>query len=337
MSILEGNVTGSVSGSINLNGEGGTDDYRELTYKPSINNVVLDGDLTSEDLGIPTDAVTDVKVDGFSVVTGGVADITLPEIPVQDVKVDGTSVVNAAGTANITMPTIPVQDVEVNGSSVVTGGVANVNVPPQSVTDVRQDGVSVMTGTIANITTPSIPVQDVEVNGSSVMVGSTAEVTIPVTDVEVDGVSVLNGTVAEITSPTIPVTDVELNGTSVLNGTVAEIDPTAADVSYDNTVSGMTATDCQDAIDELKSSLITLTKVTKTIDCTSYLANPASYNGAYVYTNDADFSGARYIIPLGARKSGSGYLVTVAVDTQAIRLCCIASQTDVVVDLLIVR
>lgn len=50
--------------------------------------------------------VTDVKVDGVSVVSGGVASITLPEVPVQDVEVGGTSVVNAQGVAEITLPEV---------------------------------------------------------------------------------------------------------------------------------------------------------------------------------------------------------------------------------------
>ena len=49
--------------------------------------------------------VTNVKVNGSSVMSGTVAEITLPTIPVTDVEVDGTSVVNASGVAEITMPT----------------------------------------------------------------------------------------------------------------------------------------------------------------------------------------------------------------------------------------
>lgn len=48
--------------------------------------------------------VTDVEVDGVSVVTEGVAEITLPTVPVQDVEVNGASVLNAQGVAEITIP-----------------------------------------------------------------------------------------------------------------------------------------------------------------------------------------------------------------------------------------
>ena len=183
-------LTGNVAGSINLTGSGGTDDYRELTHKPSINNVTLNGALTSSDLGIPETAVEDVKVDGYSVVTSGVANITLPDVPVQDVKVDGASVVNAAGTANITLPNVPVQDVKVDGASVVNA-----------------QGV-------ANITIPSGTIIDVEVNGTSVVEHGIADIT-AVTDVTVDGVSVVTDGVAELTasgaSALTDLTDVDID------------------------------------------------------------------------------------------------------------------------------
>ena len=166
-----GVLTGNVAGSINLTGSGGTDDYRELTHKPKINNITLNGDLSLSDLGIPETAVEDVKVDGMSVVTSGVANITLPDVPVQDVQVDGSSVVNAAGVANITFPDAPVQDVQVDGTSVVDAdGVANINIPAGVVLDVEVDGTSVVTDGVAEI--PSIPdaisdLSDVEITTPS--------------------------------------------------------------------------------------------------------------------------------------------------------------------------
>lgn len=57
--------------------------------------------------------VLDVKVDGTSVVSNKIANIT---IPVKDVKQDGNSVVDANGSANITTP---VKDVKVDGQTVV--------------------------------------------------------------------------------------------------------------------------------------------------------------------------------------------------------------------------
>lgn len=84
---------------------GGTDNYNDLSNKPSINNVTLSGNKSTSDLSIhdvpsggssgqvlskasgtdydvewstPTTGVTDVEVNGVSVVSGGVADVTVP-------------------------------------------------------------------------------------------------------------------------------------------------------------------------------------------------------------------------------------------------------------------
>ena len=291
MSILEGNVSGSISGSLQLNGEGGTDNYNELDNKPQINGVTLSGNKNSEDLNIiadvkvngvsavdadmiaditippaPTIPVTDVKVNNQSAMVGTIAEITIPPtptIPVTDVKVNNQSAM--VGTvAEITIPpipTIPVEDVQVNNASVVSGGIADINIP---VLDVTVDGESVVDANkVAALTTPSIPVKDVEVGGSSVVnaqgVAEIPEPNIPVQDVEYNGLSVVNAQgVAEIPAPGYPVTDVELNGISVLAGTIANIQPTAVDVSYDNTASGYTATQSQAAIDEAASLIADL-------------------------------------------------------------------------------
>lgn len=71
--------------------------------------------------------VQDVKVDGVSVVSEGVASITLPDVPVQDVKVDGVSVVTD-GIANIVIPSGggDVQLEEVNSYSTADLAIATV-------------------------------------------------------------------------------------------------------------------------------------------------------------------------------------------------------------------
>ena len=290
MSILEGSVTGSVAGSLQLNGEGGTDNYQELINRPQLNGITVEGNHNPDYYGI----LSEVNVNGVSVVTGTTADITIPpapNVPVQDVTVNGTSCM-VGTTAEITIPpapSVPVQDVEVNGSSVVIGGVAEINIPPTPtipVTDVEVNNASVVSGTVAeinipvldvkvdgasvvdgngdaNITLPEVPVQDVEVDGASVVdadgIAQITLPTVPVQDVEVDGASVVDADgIAQITLPvipTIPVTDVEVNGSSVMSGTVANIVLIASDVSYDNTNSGYTASQTQDAIDEAASNI----------------------------------------------------------------------------------
>ena len=52
-------------------GGGGTDDYSDLTNKPKINNVTLNGNKSSADLSL----VGDVQLNGTSVVSSGVANI----------------------------------------------------------------------------------------------------------------------------------------------------------------------------------------------------------------------------------------------------------------------
>lgn len=78
--------------------------YSDLSGTPSIPTATSDlqndtGYITSADI-----PVTDVEVDGVSVVSGGVASITMPSVPVTDVTVNGTSVVSN-GTAAVTVPT----------------------------------------------------------------------------------------------------------------------------------------------------------------------------------------------------------------------------------------
>ena len=76
-------------------GHGGTDDYNDLSNKPSINNVTLIGNKSLTDIG------------AYQKPSGG--------IPASDL---------AAGV----IPSVPVQDVQVNGVSVLNNGVAKVPV-----------------------------------------------------------------------------------------------------------------------------------------------------------------------------------------------------------------
>lgn len=85
MSILEG----AINGMIQLSGDGGTGDYSDLENKPSINNITLVEGLTTEDLNISYNDLTDLP--------------TIPSVnyPVKDVKVDGESVVDSNDIAQI--------------------------------------------------------------------------------------------------------------------------------------------------------------------------------------------------------------------------------------------
>ena len=60
--VLNGSLTptSTMSGLLGIYGEGGTSDYNELDNKPSINNVTLQGNKTTEDLGLFSGKLQDI-------------------------------------------------------------------------------------------------------------------------------------------------------------------------------------------------------------------------------------------------------------------------------------
>lgn len=139
-----------------------TTDPSYIQHKPNLAAVATSGSYSdlSNTPSIPT-ATSDLQNDsGF---------ITASDIPVTDVEVDGVSVVSG-GVASITMPTVPVTDVTVNGTSVVSSGIAAVTVPTAT---------SDLTNDSNFITASEAPVQDVTVNGTSVLSNGVAAVTVP--------------------------------------------------------------------------------------------------------------------------------------------------------------
>lgn len=73
-------------------GSGGTTDYTQLTNKPSINNVQLSGNKSLADLG----AVSDVQINGTSILSNGVANI-----PITGPNRPGVMIVNEYNGHNI--------------------------------------------------------------------------------------------------------------------------------------------------------------------------------------------------------------------------------------------
>ena len=61
--VLNGSLTptSTVSGLLGVYGEGGTSDYNELDNKPSINNITLQGNKTTEDLGLFSGNLQDIN------------------------------------------------------------------------------------------------------------------------------------------------------------------------------------------------------------------------------------------------------------------------------------
>lgn len=185
---------------------------------------------------------------------------TIPAIPVTDVQVDGTSVVNASGVAEITLPTFTQTQADWNESSSSSDAYIN-NKPDLSVyattsamttalagkqdtisdlSDIRSGAAAgdtaVQPGDLATVATtgsysdlsgtPTIPTATSDLTNDSNFITSSD---VLVKDVTVGGSSVVNAHgVAQITLPTIPVTDVTLNGTSVVSsGTAAIVVPNA--------------------------------------------------------------------------------------------------------------
>ena len=135
----------------NSTGGGGASALSDLTdtniTSPTNNQILKYNSSTSKwenANGGSSGGVSDVTLDGVSVVNGNnVAVLTSPTIPVTDVKVDGTSVVSQ-GVALITSPTIPVTDVKVDGTSVVSQGVAQITSITPPVDDVLVNGTTVV-------------------------------------------------------------------------------------------------------------------------------------------------------------------------------------------------
>lgn len=130
----------------------------------------------------------------------------VPTVPVTDVEVNGTSVVNASGVAEVVVPAQQQADFAQSNSSAVDF----IKNKPVEKSLVAGNNITITTsGNNVSIaaTVPNVPVQGVEVDGTSVVnAQGIAEITmpaVPVQDVEVDGSSVVNASgVAEITMPT---------------------------------------------------------------------------------------------------------------------------------------
>ena len=100
-------------------GGGGTSNYNDLSNKPSINSVTLSGNKTTNDLSIhdlPSGGSSGQVLSKNSGSDYDVTWITPSSASVTDVKVNGTSVVSST-VANVS---VPVKDVTINGSSIVS-------------------------------------------------------------------------------------------------------------------------------------------------------------------------------------------------------------------------
>lgn len=100
---------------------------------------------------------------------------------------------------------------------------------------------------------------------------------------------------SEVTSPILldstgQTTNTKLDNINTTLGQIKNVLTTpsdAEDISYDNTSSGMTATDVQDAVDELNASLVNYKDYTVTTTSNSGVT-PFSAYGEYVLPNSVD-------------------------------------------------
>lgn len=209
--------------------------YFTIGVPQVVKDVKLDGtsivengvaDFDSSDFG----KVKDVTVNGQSVVNaGGTAVVTIPPtptIPVTDVTVDGTSVLDGTVAKLNTNDLNIINDVKVNGISVVNSqGVANVPVPSVPVTDVTVDGSSILDGTIAKLDSSEFGTTVVANPSSGTVVGN-------LTSILIDG--------SKYTIPTGGtgnIEDVCVNGTSVVdNNNIAQIDLTGYQLSLQSEI-----------------------------------------------------------------------------------------------------
>ena len=301
---MEGNInfSGNLSGSIDAGGGSGTSNYNELENKPKINNVTLSGNKTNQQLGIPTGtyneltgkpSINNVELTGnrttadLGLFSGDYNDLTnkptifdgdytdLGEKPsINNVELLGNRTTEDLGLfsgayADLTgkpalktvatsgsyndltdKPTIPAA--QVNADWDAASGVAQILHKP----------------TLANVAT------------SGSYDDLTDKPTIPAAQVNADW-DASSGVAQILNKPTIPAAQVNADWNA--SSGVAEIlnKPTIPDsadeISYDNTTSGMTADDVQEAIDSLSNSLTQLPILHGYIDITTTLTTTKKY------------------------------------------------------------
>ena len=276
---MEGNInfTGNLSGSIDAGGGSGTSNYNDLENKPKINNVTLSGNKTNQQLGIPTGtyneltgkpSINDVELTGNRTT----ADLGLFSGDYNDLT-NKPTIFDGDYTDLDEKPTI--NNVELIGNrttedlGLFSGAYADLTGKPALKTVAT-------TGSYNDLTDkPTIPAAQVNsdwnaASGVAQILNKPSLATVAT-----------SGSYDDLTDkPTIPAAQVnaDWNASSgvaqILNkpslATVATsgsyddltdkptIPDSADEISYDNTTSGMTATDVQEAIDENAAEIVSL-------------------------------------------------------------------------------
>lgn len=314
---MEGNInfTGNLSGSIDAGGGSGTSNYNALDNKPKINNVTLTGNKTNQQLGIPTGtyneltgkpSINDVELTGnrttadLGLFSGNYNDLTnkptifdgdytdLAEKPtINNVELIGNRTTEDLGLFSgayadltgkpalktvattgsyddlIDKPTIPAA--QVNADWTASSGVAEILHKPTL-------AAVATSGSYIDLTDkPSIPAAQVNADwdAESGVAQILNKPTIPAAQVNSDW-DAASGVAQILNKPTIP--------------------STAAQISYDNTTSGLTATDTQDAIDEVNSSLAQLGAMALPLPNTNkFTCSVYNCTASNVFTDDLNY------------------------------------------------
>ena len=276
---MEGNInfSGNLSGSIDAGGGSGTSNYNDLENKPKINNVTLSGNKTNQQLGIPTGtyneltgkpSINNVELTGNRTT----ADLGLFSGNYNDLT-NKPTIFDGDYTDLDEKPTI--NNVELIGNrttedlGLFSGAYADLTGKPALKTVAT-------TGSYNDLTDkPTIPAA--QVNADWDAASGVAQILHKPTLATV----ATSGSYDDLTDkPTIPAAQVnsDWNAASgvaqILNkptlATVATsgsyddltdkptIPDSAVEISYDNTTSGMAATDVQDAIDENAADIVSL-------------------------------------------------------------------------------
>ena len=357
---MEGNInfTGNLSGSIDTGGGSGTSNYNDLSNKPKINNVTLTGNKTNQQLGIPTGtyneltgkpSINDVELTGnrttadLGLFSGDYNDLTnkptifdgdyidLAEKP----TINNVELIGNRTTEDLGLFSGAYSDLTGKPAlkTVATTGSYDdlINKPTIPAAQVNSDW-NAASGVAQILNKPSLAT----VATSGDYDDLTNKPTIPAAQVNSDW-NAASGVAQILNKPSLATVATSGDYDDLTNKPT--IPSTAAQIGYDNTTSGLTATDTQDAIDEVNASLTqSLGKGNHSIHCfpTGYITTggtllslfiPLAIKAEVTSISLVSLTGWSLRIPTG------GYLTFATPDTTyidlvsgGIRLTCIKNN-----------
>ena len=269
--------------------------------------------------------VTDVQVDGVSVVTDGVAEITMPTVPTKTSELqndsgyitaadlptvnDGTLTIQKNGTTidtftansssnktvDIYVPT-KTSDLTNDSGFVTSGDLPTVN---DGTLTIQKNGTTIDTFTAnssSNKTVDiSVPTKTSDLTNDSGFITSSDIPAAPVSDVQVDGVSVVTAGVANITLPTVNdgTLTIQKNGTTIDTFTANSSANKTVDISVPTKTSDLTNDSgfiTSSSLPTVNDGTLTIQKNGTTVD--TFTANASSNKtvNITVPTNTSDLT-----------------------------------------------